>query len=307
MKVLVTGGLGFIGSNYVKQTKNECTIADLYRREKLNDYNDFRLNKKFLMYDVACPTNWDFVLNKFSIDAVIHLAAQVAVTTSIEEPVNDFDTNARGTLNILEAVRRYAPKAHVIYASTNKVYGDEPTGHFKPSTPYGVSKAVGDLYCQEYAKTYGIRTTVLRQSCIYGPHQDYTSVDQGWVCHIAGQIIQGKPVTIFGDGTQVRDLLYVDDLVELYDYILDKGITGVYDIGGGHEKAVSVNEAIGLIEAKTGKVAERIYKPWRLHDQKYYVSNITKILNDTQWHPKMEVKDGICKMVENIVERAGNG
>jgi CDP-paratose 2-epimerase len=112
-------------------------------------------------------------------------------------------------------------------------------------------------------------------------------------------------VTIFGDGMQVRDLLYVDDLVELYDYILDKGITGVYDIGGGHEKAVSVNEAIGLIEAKTGKVAERIYKPWRLHDQKYYVSNITKILNDTQWHPKTEVMNGIDKMVENIVERVG--
>lgn len=240
-----------------------------------------------------------------SVDAVIHLAAQVAVTTSIERPLDDFNTNALGTLNILEAVRRYSPKAHVIYASTNKVYGDSPNGSFAPSTPYGVSKATGDLYCQEYARTYGVRTTVLRQSCIYGPHQDYTSIDQGWVCHLAGQVIQEKPVTIFGDGTQVRDLLYVDDLVRLYDLILDKGITGVYDVGGGSDFSVSLNEALGFIEAKTGKVAQRQYAPWRLHDQKRYVADISEV-KKLGWSPSVSPMNGIDNMIDNIKERIVN-
>lgn len=214
----------------------------------------------------------------------------------------DFESNALGTLNILEAVRRYAPKAHVIYASTNKVYGDNPHGRFDPSTPYGVSKSVGDLYCQEYSKTYGLRTTVLRQSCIYGPHQDFTSVDQGWVCHIAGQILQDREVTIFGDGTQVRDLLYVDDLVELYDLILDKSICGVYDVGGGEDFAISVNEAILAIEHISGKKAKVKYAPWRPHDQKRYVSDVSTIC-DFGWRPKMPLPNGIERMVENIKER----
>ncbi|GAH03900.1 unnamed protein product, partial [marine sediment metagenome] len=246
----------------------------------------------------------------------IHAAGQSGVPPSIRIPKEDFSINAFGTLNVLECVRQKCPDATFIYCSTNKVYGEnvdeipieeqktryaykgisgisekmpiDHTGH----TPYGVSKYVGDLYTQEYARIYGMKTAVFRMSCIYGTRQ-FGFEDQGWVAWFTIATLSGKPITIYGDGKQVRDFLYVDDLVQAYDFFIRSNIKhAVWNVGGGAENVMSLNEFIDFLEKETGKKAEITFKDWRLSDQKVYISDISRINKDLGWKPLISPENG---------------
>ncbi|HEY6116134.1 MAG TPA: GDP-mannose 4,6-dehydratase, partial [Candidatus Dormibacteraeota bacterium] len=240
-------------------------------------------------------------------DAVLHLAAQVAVTTSLLDPNTDFDINARGTVNVLEAVRVHNHDAPVIFASTNKVYGklDHNNGPCKESqpldfhSPYGCSKGAADQYVRDYARCFDMNTVVLRQSCIYGSHQ-YGTEDQGWVAHFVHSILKERPLTIYGDGTQVRDLLEARDLSALYATVIDKiGITRgeVYNVGGGPENQRNLLEVIDQIGELTGKRPHYSFSEWREGDQKYYVSDVSKAHHDLGWEPKVDFDSGLRDLI----------
>lgn len=252
---------------------------------------------------------------------VIHAAGQPGVPLSMRVPMEDFSINAYGTLNVLECVRQLCPDATFIYCSTNKVYGEnvdkipldeketrytykvtkgiseemsiDHTGH----TPYGASKYVGDLYTQEYARIYGMKTAVFRMSCIYGTRQ-FGFEDQGWVAWFIIAILSGKPITIYGDGKQVRDLLYVDDLVKAYDSFVQSDIKhGVWNTGGGVENTTSLLEFIDFIEGETGKKAKITFSDWRHSDQKVYISGLDKINKELGWRPHTSLEIGFEKLI----------
>jgi len=238
---------------------------------------------------------------------VLHLAAQVAVTTSLTDPNTDFDINARGTLNVLEAVRVHNHDAPVVYASTNKVYGkldhnNGPCSESQPldfHSPYGCSKGAADQYVRDYARCFDMNTVVLRQSCIYGSHQ-YGTEDQGWVAHFVHSILKERPLTIYGDGTQVRDLLDARDLSTLYATVIDKiAITRgeVYNVGGGPSNQRNLIEVIDQIGELTGKRPQFSFSEWREGDQKYYVSDIEKARKELGWEPKVAFDDGLRDLI----------
>jgi CDP-paratose 2-epimerase len=249
--------------------------------------------------------------------AVFHLAAQVAVTTSVTGPREDFEVNALGTFNVLEAVRQSRARPIVIYASTNKVYGkmssvrviergtrydyaDLPDGIGEDFpldfySPYGCSKGAGDQYVIDYARIYGLRTVCFRQSCIYGPHQ-FGIEDQGWLAWFAIRALEGKPVTIFGDGKQVRDVLYVDDLVRAYDAAIaniDKTSGNAYNIGGGPGKTLSLLELIAILDERLGRPLRHEFADWRPGDQRVYISGIHRAKQDFGWEPSVAPADGV--------------
>lgn len=250
-------------------------------------------------------------------DVVFHLAAQVAVTTSVADPTADFETNAVGTFNVLEAVRASLRRPIVVYASTNKVYGAlrglEPTrrdtryelasaphgvdetARLDFHSPYGCSKGSADQYVIDYARIYGLRTVVFRQSCIYGPWQ-YGNEDQGWVAHFALQALHRRPITIFGDGHQVRDLLYVDDLVAAYELALQRidAVSGrAYNIGGGPTGAVSLVEYVEFLEQKLGYSVAVAHDEWRPGDQRVYISDVRAAARDLGWQPRTPLAAGM--------------
>ncbi|OIO39521.1 MAG: nucleoside-diphosphate sugar epimerase, partial [Candidatus Omnitrophica bacterium CG1_02_49_10] len=256
------------------------------------------------------------------VDAVIHTAGQPGVLLSVRMPKEDFSINAFGTLNVLECVRQRSPKAVFIYCSTNKVYGEnvdkipleeketryvykgvrgvteelsiDHTGH----TPYGVSKYAGDMYTQEYGRTYGMRTAVFRMSCIYGTRQ-FGFEDQGWVAWFVIAALLNKPITIYGDGKQVRDLLYVEDLIEAYDKFINSNVgSGVFNIGGGPDNTTSLLEFLSDIEKKTGKKMSVSHSDWRPSDQKVYISDIAKVTKSLDWRPKIDPKKGTSKLID---------
>lgn len=255
------------------------------------------------------------------VEAVLHLAAQVAVTTSVENPTEDFEINALGTFNMLEAVRKSRNKPSFIYSSTNKVYGemkdikvrelatryaykDFPRGI--PETfcldfhsPYGCSKGAADQYVRDYARIYGLKTVVFRQSCIYGPRQ-FGVEDQGWVAWFIIAVTKGKKMTIYGDGKQVRDLLYVEDLIKAYDLAfrnIHKIKGEVFNIGGGPKFTMSVwQEFQTLIEKHLKNKIKVSYSDWRPGDQRIYVSDIRKAKKLLDWKPKVSVDEGIEKL-----------
>ena len=254
-------------------------------------------------------------------DAVVHLAAQTAVTTSVVEPQRDFEANALGTLNVLEAVRRHAPGAALLFSSTNKVYGslehetivsrgdryelaDRPQGISELCpldfhSPYGCSKGAADQYVRDYSRIYGMRTVVFRQSCIYGPRQ-YGLEEQGWVAWFAIAAATGTPITVFGDGCQVRDLLWIDDLCLLYQSAItniDRVSGQVYNIGGGPANALSVREVLRIIEEVCGKPLHRAHGPWRSGDQRIFIADTTKIARDLGWAPRMGAAEGVARLV----------
>jgi CDP-paratose 2-epimerase len=252
-------------------------------------------------------------------DRVYHLAAQVAVTTSLDAPLEDFDVNLRGTLTLLEELRRLDDPPFLLFTSTNKVYGSLPHlplalrgGRWLPTdaglraaglseqlpldfcTPYGCSKGGADQYVLDYAKSFGLPATVFRMSCIYGPHQNGTE-DQGWVAHFAIRTRGGRPVTIYGDGLQVRDLLYVDDLVDamLLAHEQASAVAGkAFNIGGGSGNAVSVAEVLELVGATDVTYAEE-----RPGDQRYYVADTRRFQAATGWTPLVDVRDGLERLV----------
>jgi CDP-paratose 2-epimerase len=327
---LVTGGAGFIGSNYVARLVRRgenVTIFDNMSRagSKLNlawlrhefGNDAFKLivgdvRDADAIKDAACKT-----------DAIVHLAAQVAVTTSVTDPREDFEINAQGTFNVLEAARSAGTNPALLYTSTNKVYGgmedvrvaeeemhyryvDYPLGISETQpldfhSPYGCSKGCGDQYVRDYQRIYGIRSVVFRQSCIYGLHQ-FGMEDQGWVAWFIIAVLTGKPITIYGDGKQVRDVLFIDDLMNAYDLALaniDQAAGRVYNIGGGPDKTISIwKEFQPMLEKLAGHSILTGQGDWRPGDQRIYVSDIRKAKQELGWEPVITPEEGIGRLFE---------
>lgn len=330
---LVTGGAGFIGCNYVHRllSRGERVIAydNLSRRgaeanvawlQDEHGAGGFEL----MMNDVR---DAEALLEAMAgVDVVVHLAGQTAVTTSVEDPRSDFEDNVLGTFNVLEAARRAKTDPIVLYASTNKVYGEmveteveeretryayanlsHGVSEAQPldfHSPYGCSKGAGDQYVRDYARIYGLPTVVLRQSCIYGPRQMGVE-DQGWVAWFVIAAVQGEPITIYGDGKQVRDVLYIDDLLDAYDAAVEEIETAageVYNLGGGPEHTMSIwAEFEPLLEQLLGRPIPVSYDDWRPGDQRIYVSDVRKAERDLGWRPQVSVEEGVGRLYEWVV------
>jgi len=261
------------------------------------------------------------------VDIVVHLAGQVAVTSSVLDPVYDFSVNAGGTLTVLEAVRKAGHQPIVIYSSTNKVYGgmenltliegdhsykykDFPLGISEEQpldfhSPYGCSKGAGDQYVRDYARIFGLPTVVMRQSCIYGTRQ-FGVEDQGWVAWFIIAAITGRPITIYGDGKQVRDVLFIDDLLDAYDLVInnfDKAAGEVFNIGGGPRNTMSIwGEFHAYLEQLIGREIPVGWRGWRPGDQRIFVSDIRKAKAHIQWEPKVGVVEGITRLYNWVNE-----
>jgi CDP-paratose 2-epimerase len=326
--ILITGGAGFIGSNtaahYLEQGAR-VTVFDNFKRYGTESnvrwlQDTYGSGLTILRGDVRAP-DAAFQRAVEEADVVFHLAAQVAVTTSVTDPATDFAINAMGTFNVLEAVRASSSKPILIYASTNKVYGkmadvgvvDRGTryeydglpfgaGEDRPLdfySPYGCSKGCGDQYVIDYARMYGLRTVAFRQSCIYGPRQ-FGLEDQGWVAWFAIRALQDKPVTIYGDGKQVRDVLHVEDLIAGYASAIahiDHTAGRAYNIGGGPAFTLSLLETIDLLETHFGRRLVYTHDDWRPGDQKVFVADIRRATEEFHWAPAIAPADGVGKLV----------
>lgn len=331
--MLITGGAGFIGTNsadYFASRGWTVTVLDDFSRAGSRDnlaWLTKKWGKKITSVRADVSRNAPAVRNAVrEQDAVLHLAGQVAVTTSVADPVRDFDVNARGTLNILEAVRAAPKKPALIYASTNKVYGEMTDLGIRRTkdgwryrkgiigiserqpldfhSPYGCSKGAADQYVRDYSRIYGLKTAVFRQSCIFGPHQ-FGIEDQGWVAWFAIAAILGRPITVYGDGYQVRDVLDVSDLCMLYDMAfarMDRVSGKAYNIGGGPSAAVSVRAALARLAAIVGKPVPHAFGNWRPGDQKVYISDIRAIQKDLGWRPAVSFEKGLERLVAWIRE-----
>jgi CDP-paratose 2-epimerase len=313
-RVLVTGGAGFLGVNAAVDlisTGWHVTVLDNLSRPGTERNLKWLITQHptrmtFIKEDIRNASALaDHVKNQ---DAILHLAGQVAVTTSLIDPGTDFDVNARGTLNLLEAARLHNPQAPFVFASTNKVYGklDRSNVACKESqpidfhSPYGCSKGAADQYVRDYARCFGMNTVVLRQSCIYGAHQ-YGTEDQGWVAHFVHSILNDRPLTIYGDGTQVRDLLDARDLCALYTIVIDqidKTRGEIYNVGGGPENQRNLLEVIEQIGELTKRKPQFTFADWREGDQTYYVSDITKAKRDLDWEPRVAFDRGLLDLLK---------
>jgi CDP-paratose 2-epimerase len=325
-KILIIGGAGFIGCNsadYFAKKGYQVAIFDNLSRVGTDKNLKWLLNShpdlEFIKGDIRKYKDFHGVMR--DIDVVLHLAAQVAVTTSVTDPRTDFEINALGTFNALEAVRESGRKPIVIFSSTNKVYGgmeeikivekngryvykDFPKGIPEKMTldfhsPYGCSKGAADQYVRDYSRIYGIPTVVFRQSCIYGPHQ-FGIEDQGWVAWFIIATTIGRSISIYGDGKQVRDALYVDDLVKAYDTAIEKidiAKGRIFNVGGGHTNTLSVWSDFGpILEKLFGRKLSIKMSDWRPGDQKVYISDISKIKKELGWSPTIDVRQGIEKL-----------
>ena len=334
MRYLVTGGAGFIGANYVdrlvRRGDRVRLLDNLSRPGSRHNLTWFRneLGADAVELVEADVRDADAVERAVrDVDAIVHLAAQVAVTTSVDDPRHDFEVNALGTFNVLEAARRSGREPIVIYASTNKVYGEldgarvveddtrytlvEPAGGVAESqpldlhSPYGCSKGAGDQYVRDYHRIYGLPTVVFRQSCIYGPRQ-FGVEDQGWVAWFVISAVLGREITIYGDGKQVRDLLFVDDLLDAYDLAIggiDRVAGGVYNLGGGPDNTLSVWAEFGpILETVTGAPTPVRFDDWRPGDQKTFVSDISRYAETTGWRPTVAPEDGIRRLADWVAD-----
>ena len=329
--VLITGGAGFIGTNLANsllRTGRLVRIFDnLSRPGAEHNLRWLRAAHGSRMQVEQGEVQSTARLREALADVgtVFHLAAQVAVTTSLADPRDDFAVNAAGTLNLLELIRETGRRIALVFTSTNKVYGAlddlplvalatryhpavDPSGidETRPlsfHSPYGCSKGTADQYVLDYARGYGVEATVFRMSCIYGPHQ-YGTEDQGWVAHFLIRAQQELPITIFGDGRQVRDLLYVDDLIEAFllaeDHLPE--IAGEpFNIGGGPDNTISLCELVEQISTLNNGPPENAYGPWRASDQRWYVSDLRKFERATGWQPKINVEQGIRQLHQWIL------
>lgn len=329
--VLITGGAGFVGTNLADRLLDDgipVLIFDNLGRPGVERNLEWlrSTHGNRVQVDIADIRDFHAVRNAVHrARQVFHFAAQVAVTTSIENPAADFEVNLRGTLNILEGLRSASNPPPLVYTSTNKVYGDlgdlgvrrqgdrymprdEETarngvGEDRPldfHSPYGCSKGGADQYVLDYARSYGLPTAVFRMSCIYGPHQ-YGTEDQGWVAHFLIRALQDRPITIYGDGLQVRDVLFVEDLVRALRLAGDNigRLRGqAFNVGGGPARTISLIELVDLIEELHGRRPELAFAPWRTGDQKYYVSDIRKLDRAIGWRPETAVRDGVAATYE---------
>jgi CDP-paratose 2-epimerase len=322
---LVTGGAGFIGSNYGHRL--------VRRGEKVIIYDNLsrsgaRRNVAWLeesfgkdAFKLVVGDLRDANLLTESVkdaDIIVHLAGQVAVTTSVTNPRDDFESNALGTFNALEAARLSERDPIFIYSSTNKVYGGmedveivegatrwrykdlvEGTSETQPldfHSPYGCSKGTGDQYVRDYARIYGLRSVVFRQSAIYGPRQ-FGVEDQGWMAWMMIAAVTGRPITIYGDGKQVRDVLHVDDLLNAYDVAVEKIDTAksqVYNIGGGLRNVLAVWAEFGpILERLLGRKVEVAHADWRPGDQRVFYADFGKAKRELDWEPKIDLEEGL--------------
>lgn len=329
MRILITGGAGFIGSNcasYFADKGHEVVIFDNLSRpgsEKNLQWIKSQYRMDFIKGDIRNFRNVvDIINGKGPFNLVIHLAAQVAVTTSVQNPRDDFQTNALGTFNLLEAIRLHNPEAIVIYSSTNKVYGGmedlkiiESNGRYTfdklPEgvdegrnldfhSPYGCSKGSADQYCHDFSRIYGLRTVIMRMSCIYG-YRQFGVEDQGWVAWFCIAAAMGRQITIYGDGKQVRDVLFIDDLVRLFEIACDKieNVSGeTFNIGGGPMNTLSLLELIDQLKELSGKQITVLHDNWRPGDQPVYISNISLAEKKLGWKPMVTTRQGVRKLYD---------
>jgi CDP-paratose 2-epimerase len=337
-RTLITGGAGFIGSNVAHRLMSSgqrVLIFDKLSRPGVEKNLEWLAANHGDLLDVEIADVRNAArLQSAARDAgkVFHFAAQVAVTSSLDDPIDDFEINARGTLNLLEAVRARPVPPTLVFTSTNKVYGGlartavvkrgaryaasdeqlETNGISEQQTldfcsPYGCSKGAADQYVLDYAHTYKLPCAVFRMSCIYGPRQ-FGNEDQGWLAHFIIQTLAGRPITIYGDGLQVRDVLFVDDLVDalLLAHENMRRIAGeAFNIGGGPENTVSLLELLDLIrELNAGECAIR-FEPWRAADQRYYVSDTSKFRSVTGWKPHVKVSEGVRRLYQWLISENG--
>jgi CDP-paratose 2-epimerase len=330
-EVLVTGGAGFTGVNFATHFLDKgykvVVFDNLSRKGSLENLDWLRKNANagnlvFLPGDVRFPPEQLQAVVERS-DALFHFAAQVAVTTSVTDPRSDFEINALGTFNMLELVRESKGKKPVFfYSSTNKVYGgmedietvegplrysykDFPEGIPEDRildfhSPYGCSKGCADQYVRDYARIYGLRTIVFRQSCIFG-YRQFGIEDQGWVAWFVIAAVLKKPLTIFGNGKQVRDILFIEDLIAAYEMAwnsIDKISGGVFNIGGGSSNTISLLDLLEYLNRECSLPTPVAYSGWRPGDQPVYISDIRKARETFGWYPKNEWKVGVRKLVD---------
>jgi CDP-paratose 2-epimerase len=331
MRILITGGAGFIGSNLARRLLgrgHEVAVYDnLSRPRTAHNLSWLRECAAELPGELAF-TQADvrdaeaIAAAARDVDAIFHLASQVAVTTSVQDPRNDFEINALGSFNVLEAARLSPRRPALLYASTNKVYGgmedlvivEEATRHRYrdlphgvPETqpldfhsPYGCSKGAGDQYVRDYHRIYGLPTVVFRQSAIYGPRQ-FGVEDQGWAAHFVIAAQTGRPISIYGDGKQVRDMLYIDDLIDLYELALarlDLTAGKIYNVGGGPANTLSIwAEFQPLLSRLAGQPVEAArFGDWRPGDQPVCVLDIRKAERELGWRPKVGLEEGMGRL-----------
>lgn len=327
MRILVTGGAGFVGTNvasYFASQGHQVVVLDNLSRRGVTDNRDWLLRHhpdiEFVEGDIRDQATVARVVR--GADLIYHLAAQVAVTTSVTDPQSDFDINLSGTFNMLEALRLHAPQAAFFFTSTNKVYGGledlnvvrqgeryafetQPQGVSEDRvldfhSPYGCSKGAADQYVRDYGRIYGLKTVVFRMSCIYGPHQ-CGNEDQGWVAHFAREALLGGHLTIYGDGRQVRDILYVQDLVRAFATAaeqIDVTAGQIFNIGGGPENAISLLELIAELESLTGNTIPVSWEAWRPGDQRIYVTDVTRAGQEFGWRPSVSKVEGLRRLVD---------
>ncbi|WP_347158492.1 SDR family NAD(P)-dependent oxidoreductase [Pontibacter chitinilyticus] len=335
---LITGGAGFVGTNMAKRLLEQgkrVLIFDSLTRDGVEQnlqwlHETYPGQLEVYVGDIRDQQTVRQVMKKA--EAVFHYAAQVAVTTSLDLPINDFEVNARGIINVLEAIREQETPPPLVFTSTNKVYGgledlkfiSNGSRYYPADTtikkygisearpldfhsPYGCSKGAADQYVLDYARTYNLPLAVFRMSCIYGPHQ-YGNEDQGWVAHFAIRAIEDKPISIYGDGKQVRDILFVEDLVDAFVLALehiDEVKGQAFNIGGGAENTVSLLELLKTIGKYNGKEIPLQFGDWRPGDQHYYVSDTRKFQQATGWYPKHNVQEGVAKLYQWLCENRG--
>ena len=335
-QVVVFGGAGFIGCNvanaYLEEGRRVLVYDNLSRTgvEKnlrwLRERHGDRLDVE--VADIRDAASVRRAVRHAG--EVFHFGAQVAVTTSLDAPTHDFEVNARGTFNVLEALRAMDTPAPLVFTSTNKVYGGLPGQRFVAGerryepldpdiraqgisercaldfeSPYGCSKGTADQYVLDWARSYGLRATVFRMSCIFGPRQ-FGTEDQGWVAHFLIRVLKRQPITLYGDGRQVRDLLFVEDLVRAFRLAQVKmdAVSGqVFNIGGGPTRAVSLLELLALIEELVGRAPDVRHEDWRAGDQRYYVSDTRKFQAATGWAPQVGVREGVTRLLGWLDER----
>jgi CDP-paratose 2-epimerase len=340
-KIIITGGAGFIGTNatdfYLKKGYKVIAFDNLSRtgaKENLNWLKKQKGKFIFLKGDIRNDKKLLETFKKYKPDLVLHLAAQVTMVTSVTNPREDFEINALGTFNVLEAMRKTKSRAAAIYSSTNKVMGEllyipivekkkrydyrniKGVNEYFPLDfhgPYGCSKGCGDQYFLDYSRIYGLNTAVFRQSGIYGPHQ-FGIEEQGWLAWFCNALLFDKPVAIYGDGKQVRDVLYIDDLLRAYDSAfknIKKTRGKAYTIGGGPKFSLSIWELFEILEKLSDKKFNYKFNSWRPGDQKIYISDLSSARKDFHWQPKISPKEGVKKLYnwifqnKSLIKKAG--
>jgi CDP-paratose 2-epimerase len=328
---LITGGAGFVATNVADRLLRDgwrVRVFDNLSRPGVEQNVQWLQSQHGSRVDVQIGD----VRDRSAVGAalrgatrVFHFAAQVAVTTSLVDPFLDFDVNAGGTLNVLEGVRACPKRPSLLFTSTNKVYGHlddvklvRAERRYQPAdavigergiaedrplefhSPYGCSKGAADQYVLDYARTFGLRATVFRMSCIYGPHQ-FGTEDQGWVAHFLIQALRRRALTLYGDGLQVRDVLFVEDLVEamlLAHERIEQTAGRAFNIGGGPANTTSLLELLDVIASLIGERPAFGVEPWRTADQRYYVSNCSKFELATGWRPRVGLREGLQRLME---------